>query len=349
MIGLDFSTTGEWLRGTGPDADVVVSTRVRLARNLAGFAFTNRADRAEKRQLVAMAREHVMPLRDDRSLLWIDLTQLDDLDGSLLVERHLISKQLAKGDDPRAAIVSNDEALSIMVNEEDHLRIQVIRSGRQLRSAFDEIGRLDDRIGERLPYAYHKRFGFLTACPTNVGTGIRLSVMLHLPALMLTKEIDRVRRAARDMQLAVRGFYGEGSDVLGDFFQISNQTTLGKSEDKLLSDFDEAILPHVIEYERQARRLLVEKRQAQLDDRVFRALGTLRSARIMKLDEALRLLSHLRLGVQLGRVKDVDVAAVDRLMLLVQSAHLQKTVGQELHQAQRGEVRAAVVRQHLGG
>jgi len=347
MIGLDFSSTGEWLRGSGPDSDVVISTRVRLARNIAGFNFANRAPRSEQQQIVALAREHVMPCAGRDGLLWVDVAALEPLDATLLVERHLISKQLAKGDRPRAAVMHPDESLSIMINEEDHLRMQVIRSGRQSAEAFEEVNRIDDLLSQRLPFAFHKRFGFLTACPTNVGTGIRFSIMLHLPALMLTKEIERVRRAAQDMQLAIRGFYGEGSDALGDIFQISNQTTLGKSEEQLLREFDEGVMPKVVEYERRARQVLVERRVSLLDDRCFRALGILRNARLLKLDEALRLLSHLRLGVQLGRITDVEPRTIDRLLMLVQPAHLQKTLGESLHQAERTEARATLIRQHL--
>ena len=347
MIGLDFSSTGEWLRGTGPDSDVVISTRVRLARNIAGFNFANRAERIEQQQIVALAREHVMPCAGRDGLLWVDVASLEPQEAALLVERHLISKQLAKGDRPRAAVIHPDESLSIMINEEDHLRMQVIRSGRQSAQAFAEVNRIDDLLSQRLPFAFHKRFGYLTACPTNVGTGIRFSIMLHLPALMLTKEIERVRRAAQDMQLAIRGFYGEGSDALGDIFQISNQTTLGKTEEQLLREFDEGVMPKVVEYERRARQVLVERRVSLLDDRCFRALGILRNARLLKLDEALRLLSHLRLGVQLGRITDVDPRTIDRLLVLVQPAHLQKTLGESLHQAERTEARATLIRQHL--
>jgi len=347
VIGLDYSSTGEWLRGTGPDSDVVISTRVRLARNVAGFNFANRADRADKQQIVALAREHAPNLSAPKPLLWIDVASLDSLESTLLVERHLISKQLARGDQPRAAVVNREESLSIMVNEEDHFRIQVIRSGRQAADAYREVNRLDDELGEKLPFAFHKRFGYLTACPTNVGTGIRFSIMLHLPALMLTKEIERVRRAAQDMQLAIRGFYGEGSEALGDIFQISNQTTLGKSEEQLLREFDEGVMPRVVEYERRARQVLLERRASLLDDRCHRALGILRSARLLKLDEALRLLSHLRLGVQLGRIQGVAPHTIDRLLVLVQPAHLQKTLGEALHQAERTEARATLIREHL--
>lgn len=348
---LDYGSSGEWLRNTGPDRDVVISSRVRLARNIAGFRFMHKADRIERLEIMARVRSEADDLRPGQAMIWFDLTQTDEAERSMLLERHLISKQLAKGNgaagEPRAAIVSPDESLSIMVNEEDHLRIQVIRSGLQLRDAWREANEIDDRLEDGLHFAYHKKFGYLTACPTNVGTGIRVSVMLHLPALTLTNEIERVRRATRDMQLAVRGFYGEGSEATGDLFQISNQTTLGKSEEEILDEFDARVIPQVIDYERQARRLLTEKRVAILDDRVFRALGTLQNARLLKTDEGMRLLSHLRLGVELGRIRNIPVERINRLMLLCQPAHLQRITGRTLMQADRAEARAALVRAEL--
>jgi len=244
-------------------------------------------------------------------------------------------------------VVRHDESMSIMVNEEDHLRMQVMRSGLQLRDAYEAVNQLDNELEGQLKFAFHKRFGYLTACPTNVGTGIRISVMLHLPGLMLTNEIERVRRAARDMQLAIRGFYGEGSEALGDLYQISNQTTFGKTEEELLDEFDQRVIPEVITYEREARKLLLNKRAALLDDRVFRALGTLQNARILKAGEAMRLLSHLRLGIEMGRISHLSTRTVHQLILLCQPAHLQRTVGRSLNQAERSIERATLVRTRL--
>lgn len=351
-LPVDFSNTGEWLADNGPERDVVVSSRVRLARNVDGFNFIHQADQAERQQLVALAREHALSVSTGESRMsphWIDLTQVDDLERNLLVERHLISKHLARGTGPRAVVVSPNESMSIMVNEEDHYRVQVVRSGLQLRAAYADINAVDDTLEQRLRFVFHRRFGYLTACPTNVGTGIRISVMLHLPALILTNEIQRVRQAARDMHLAVRGFYGEGSEALGDIYQISNQTTLGKTEDQLLDEFEKLVIPRVIDYEREARRMLLDQRPALLDDRCFRAYGILRSARLIKLDEAMRLLSHLRLGIEMNRIPTAPPAAsVNRLLLQVQSAHLQALVGSRLNQAERAEARATLIRNSLG-
>jgi protein arginine kinase len=280
--------------------------------------------------------------------LWVELNELPELDRQLLVERHLISRQLASGATPRAVAIGAQEMFSIMVNEEDHLRIQVLRSGMQLAQAFEQINFIDDQLEQRLDYAFSSKFGYLTACPTNVGTGIRVSVMLHLPALQLTGEIDRARRAARDMHLAVRGLFGEGSEALGDLYQISNQTTLGKSEQEILSDFENTIVPTIIAYEKQARQALVNDRPDQLDDKIWRAWGTLTHARMMRTDEVLQLLSHLRLGVNLGRIDKTDIATINDLFLLTQPAHLQKMGGRPLGRTARREERARLIRQKLG-
>jgi protein arginine kinase len=337
-----------WLTHDGPETDVVVTSRVRLARNIAGVPFVNRCVPTDLRGVLELAeptlrRESLAP-----DMAWVPLHKMAQLDRQVLVERHLISGQHSKGELPRAvAISSPDESLAVMVNEEDHLRIQIIRPGLALREAFKRIDAVDDDIESNLDYAYHPQFGYLTACPTNVGTGIRLSVMLHLPGLKLANEIEKVRRAAQAMSLAVRGIYGEGSEASGDMYQISNQTTLGKSEQDLLEQFETQIIPQVIEYERVARRSLLERRRVFLEDHVFRALGVLRNARLLKADEALSLISHVRLGVALGLIDDVPVRTLNELILVTQPGHLQRTIGREMDQAERRVQRAALVRERL--
>ena len=338
----------EWLRADGRGNDVVVSSRVRMARNFAGFPFPGKSKRVEQLQVLEVAQRAIREGEVADKLLWIDLNGLGSLETSVLVERHLISRELAKGGKPRAVAMSvPDERLAVMVNEEDHLRIQVMKPGLALSEAFDRIDAVDDAIENHADYAYSPRFGFLTACPTNVGTGVRVSVMLHLPGLKLGGELDKVRRAAKAMSLAVRGFYGEGSEATGDFFQISNQTTLGKSERDLLAEFEQTILPKVVEYERVARRTLIEKKRVFLEDQLFRALGTLRHARLLKTDEVMGLLSLVRLGVVSGMITDVDLGTVNQLILLVQPAHLQKTAGRALSQSERRVERASLVRRYM--
>ncbi|MEM9418489.1 MAG: ATP--guanido phosphotransferase, partial [Planctomycetota bacterium] len=225
---------------------------------------------------------------------------------------------------------------------------QVLRSGNQLTEAFDQINRIDDVLEEKLEFAYSRRFGYLTACPTNVGSGLRVSVMMHLPALKLTGEIDKVKRAARDMHLAVRGLFGEGSEAQGDLYQVSNQTTLGKTEQEILADFEHTVVPQIIAYEQQARQALLRQREDQLDDKIWRAWALLTNARVIGTEEVLSLLSHVRLGVNLGRLDTVDIRTINELFLLTQPAHLQRITGSEMDPATRRVARARLIRQRLG-
>jgi len=340
---------GEWLRGSRPMSEIVISSRIRLARNVSGYPFLTRCTRQQRQTLEGRVRDTILGAQISSKMLYADLDAAPEIDRQLLVERHLISKQHAAGEGARGVAVGESENVSIMVNEEDHLRIQVLRSGLQLEEAWEQINEIDDKLEAKLDFSFHPRFGYLTACPTNVGTGIRVSVMLHLPALKLTGEIEKVFRAAKDMRLAVRGLYGEGTEATGDFYQISNQTTLGKSEDEIISDFKHLVIPKIIDYEHHARKTLLNDRTVALDDKVCRALGALRSARLMTSEETLLLLSHLRMGVNLGRVKDVDINKVNELFLLTQPAHLQKIQGRKMDGDIRRAARADFIRQRLNG
>lgn len=341
---------GEWLRGTGPQSDIVVSSRVRLARNLAGYPFVNRAAMRQRLEVLQRSRQQILEGKIADDMIWVDLNECQPMDRQLLVERHLISRQHAKASDdlPRGVAVGLNESVSIMVNEEDHLRVQVLRSGMQLGEAFEQINRIDDCLEKRLDFAFSQKYGYLTACPTNIGTGIRVSVMMHLPALKLTGEIDKVKRAAKDMHLAVRGMFGEGSDAIGDLFQISNQTTLGRGEQEILADFQHTVVPQIIAYEQQARQALVRQRPALLDDGIWRSWAILNNARLMRTDEVLSLLSQIRLGVTMGRLEKVSMRTLNELFLMTQPAHLQKLMGSDMDPAQRREARATLIRKRLG-
>src|SRR5687767_6284691 len=341
------SHAGEWLRGNGPMSEVVISSRIRLARNVAQFPFLARCSRQQRASLEHKIRDVILAANPGGPTLYVDLEHAPDIDRQLLVERHLISKPHAAAEGARGVAVSDNETISIMINEEDHLRIQALRSGLQLEEAWEQINKIDDSLETKLDYSFHPRFGYLTACPTNVGTGIRVSVMLHLPALKLTGEIEKVFRAAKDMRLAVRGLYGEGTEATGDFYQISNQTTLGKTEDEIISDFKHLVIPKIIDYEHHARRSLLNDRTVALDDKVHRALGLLRSARMIASDETLFLLSHLRMGVNLGRIKDIDLRTINELFLLTQPSHLAKLIGRKLEGDHRRAARAEFIRQRL--
>ncbi len=339
--------TGEWLRGSGPMSDIVISSRIRLARNLSGFPFLSKASDAQKEEVAACLRSQVDGAATSGQWTYVEVARIDEIDQLVLVERHLISRQHADVRGNRGVAIARNESVSVMVNEEDHLRIQVLRCGLQLDEIWDEINRIDDRIEEKVDYAFHPRYGYLTACPTNVGTGIRVSVMLHLPALKLTGEIERVFRAAKDMRLAVRGLFGEGTEATGDFFQISNQVTLGRTEEEIINDFKHLVIPKIIDYEHRARKALVQERAVALDDRVWRSYGALKFARTISSEETMLHLSHLRMGIHLGRIRLVDMKTINDLFLLTQPGHLQKLHGGKLTGEQRSSARADLIRKRL--
>jgi protein arginine kinase len=339
-------TSGEWLRGTGPESDIVISSRIRLARNVAAFPFTNRSSAYQKAEIETMLRERVARLDLEPRLEYINIPTLSPLDRQFLVERQLISRELAAADGPRGVALMPRETVSLMINEEDHLRLQVMRSGFALDEAWQDIDRVDDLLEARISYAFSDEFGYLTACPTNVGTGMRSSVMLHLPALVWTKQIEKVFRALQKINLAVRGLYGEGSRASGDFYQISNQVTLGKSETQILNEIRE-VIPQIITYERQARNSMLQETRQAMQDRVSRAYGTLCSATMMTSEETMDLLSSVRLGVNLGLLDDVTIATVNELFIHTQPAHLQKLMGALLDGEERNAARARYLRTRL--
>jgi protein arginine kinase len=336
-------TSGEWLRGTGPESDIVISSRIRLARNLAAFPFTNRATVHNKAEIEKQIRDRLGRLDFKVTLGYLPLTDLSSLDRQLLVERQLISRELANGEGPRGVAVADSETISLMVNEEDHLRLQVMRSGFALDEAWSEIDHLDDALEQRVSYAFSEEFGYLTACPTNVGTGMRASVMLHLPALVLTKQVEKVFRALQKINLAVRGLYGEGTRASGDFYQISNQVTLGKSETTILTEIRE-VIPQIIAYERQARDTLIRDMRQNLQDKISRAFGTLCSATMMTSEETMDLLSSVRLGVNVGLLEEITIPTVNELFIHTQPAHLQKLVGATMDGEERNSARARYLR-----
>ena len=339
---------GEWLRGEGPMHDVVISCRVRLARNLASMPFLSACSADQQRQITRQLQQEILDAGLASDIFYVDMDAASQMDRQLLVERHLISRQHAEAQHPRGVAVSGDESVAIMVNEEDHLRIQVLRCGLQLDRAVEEMNRIDDKLEEHLDYAFHSRYGYLTACPTNVGTGLRVSVMLHLPALKMSGKIEQAFRAAKDMKLAIRGLYGEGTEASGDFFQVSNQTTLGKEEGQIVEEFVKSTIPQFIQYEARARKGLLAKDPVAIDDKAYRSVSLLRSARTISSEETMYLLSLVRLGVNTGRITDVDIRAINELFLLTQPAHLQRILGKEMDARGRGKARAAFIRQRLG-
>ena len=340
------SQSGEWLSGEGRESDVVVSCRVRLARNVARFPFLTRASDEKKGEIEEHIRELMGSAGLGNGIAYHSLASMSQVDRQFLVERHLISRDHAFARGPRGVAFGPDERVSVMVNEEDHLRIQTLRAGLQLREAFELADKVDDRLEDQLDYAFSSQFGYLTACPTNVGTGLRISVMPHLPALVITREIEKVFQAVSKINLAVRGLYGEGTQASGDFYQISNQVTLGKTENEIIDNL-ESVIPQIVKYERKVRDTLLQMKRLVLEDKVWRALGVLRCARTITSEETLELLSLVRLGVNMKAIEGIPIATVNELFVLSQPAHLQKVEDSKLSSHERDAARARYVRERL--
>ena len=335
----------------GPFSDIVLSTRVRLARNLQEYHFGLRASPSDREAVLQLAREAAAgtsSLAEGTSLL---MASLSGASRRLLLERHLVSKELAgeEGEDApshSALLLAPGESLGVMVNEEDHLRLQSLVSGFRLREAWWKVDRLDEELGRQLRFAFHPEFGFLTSCPTNVGTGLRASVLVHLPGLVLTQEIGRVLQGIAQVGLTFRGLYGEGSEVVGNFFQVSNQTTLGKSEEDLI-DHLQKIVQQVIQYEQQARTVLLRDAPTVIEDKVWRAYGLLRYAHSITFEEVMNLLSGVRLGVGLKLIPGVRVYSLNQIMIFSQAAHLERMAGRTLARGESDIFRAGYIRKVL--
>ncbi|MEZ4456343.1 MAG: protein arginine kinase [Gemmatimonadales bacterium] len=352
MIDLSLLPDGGigWLEASGPSSHLVLSTRIRLARNLAGHRFATRITSRERQQVLDEVLDAAGQTRSLGQAVTLRVDALEDWDRRLLLERHLISRELAGGTGPerprnaRALVVQHEAA--VMVNEEDHLRLQVLASGVDFGSAWRRIESVDTELGQRLAFAFDPEFGYLTSCPTNVGTGLRASVLIHLPGLVLTKEINKTLHGLAKIGLTYRGLYGEGSEVVGNFFQLSNQTTLGKSEVELLEHLG-AIVQHIIAVEERARKVLMRDAPTVLEDKCWRAFGLLRYARSLGFEETMNLLSGVRLGVSLKVIPDVGMYALNKLLVFSQPAHLNSMAGRALPDEEMAIRRAEFVRQTL--
>ncbi len=335
-----------WLNGKGPDAEVVLSSRVRLARNLTSYPFVHRAKISQLKKIVAAVKNSLQEIGYLKRARLLDLHSFSPLDRRLLVERHLVSHELTKRTRERILVLNKNEDITIIVNEEDHLRLQAFASGLDLYEAYRLVDQVDSELESELDYAFSDSFGFLTACPTNVGTGMRASVLLHLPALVLTKEIDKILRAVSQLGISVRGLYGEGTEVKGNFFQISNQITLGKKEEDILAEL-EKIVKDIITYERDARDTLLKDARAFIEDKIFRAYGIIKNARILTSDEVINLLSAVRLGIGLDMIDSVDISTLNEMLIFAQPAHLQRLFGKEMKPDERDIARASYVRERI--
>jgi protein arginine kinase len=337
-----------WMQVEGPDSEIVLSSRIRLARNLKDFAFPVISSEDQAKKALAHINEHLKG-EDYQSIgpfEWVNMNDLEPVEKRVLVEKHLISPNLAEDSEYGAVLINQSESVSIMVNEEDHLRIQCLFPGFQLNEALTLANGIDDWIEQKFDYAFDEHRGFLTSCPTNVGTGLRASVMVHLPALMLTQRMNRVAPAINQFGLVVRGIYGEGSEALGNVFQISNQITLGKSEEDIVEDL-RGVVMQLIQQEMAARRDLLKLSKIQLEDRVFRSLGILANSRIIQSKEAAKCLSDVRLGIDMGLIEGISRNILNELMVLTQPGFLQHYYKEALTPDERDIRRASLIRERM--
>ncbi len=337
----------EWLRVSGPLSDVVISSRVRLARNFAGYPFLEKLTSRQQKEIAELMAATVKAVQQFKDSEYIRYNEIAELDRQFLLERHLISREHAAEKGYQSVAVTDDEMISIMVLEEDHLRQQTFQPGFNLREAWRVLNQVDSEIEKQAEYAFTPELGYLTACPTNVGTGLRASCMLHLPGLVLTKQIQKVLQALSKLNLAVRGLYGEGTQATGNFFQFSNQITLGQPEEEIIENL-ECVIQQVVEHEKNARQFMREEKKLRFEDQIWRALGTLKSARMISSQEATGQLSLIMLGAELGFIgKAVVLQELNTLFLLIQPAHLQKTAGKVLDSTERDAARASLIRERL--
>lgn len=341
------SQAGEWLKGSGPENDIVISSRIRLARNLRNSPFTSIGKEESLAEAEKLIREKLESGKIIPDMTYLKLKDLTQLERNLLVERHLISKDHAEKNGARALAVDKNESVSAMINEEDHLRLQVLKSGLQLNESWKAIDELDNKLGKELPYAFSPRLGYLTACPTNIGTGMRISVMLHLPALTITKQVEKVFQSLIRIKFIVRGLYGEGTYATGDFYQIANQISLGYSENDIINEIYN-IIPEIIKYERTWREKLLADPTKQLEDRIWRAYGTLHYASCITSQEIADILSSIRIGITAGIIKDISIKTLNEIFIFSQPAHLQKIEKKTLNASERDIARTKYLRKKLG-
>lgn len=353
------TSLSKWMDGTGPEVDVVVSSRVRLARNLDGTPYPHQMSDEEAVNLLTSIEKATMGIFDAAELgdesenseaqpnnPLVRLDQISSNERNIFVEKHLISPILAERNLGRGVVLNPDETVSIMVNEEDHLRIQCILPGLQLQPAWDQATQMDDKLESLLDIAFDEKLGYLTSCPTNVGTGLRASVMMHLPCLVMSRRINRIINTISQLGLTVRGLYGEGTEAHGSLFQVSNQITLGQTEEEIISKLA-GVAQQLIIQERSAREAIYREKGWELEDRLFRAYGILTHARLIDSQEAMSLLSDLRLGVQLGLFPDLNNGVLTELMVLMRPAYLQKFAGRQLNTTDRDILRAELFRKYL--
>jgi len=336
-----------WM-SSDPDTDIVVSSRVRLARNLKDTSFPGWGGKEECKRIAARLTPILTRMDMLEESMAIDMADISECDKHILFERHLVSREFIERKGGNTLVVRHDETMAVMINEEDHLRLQAILPGQQIQQAWQNVDTLDRHLEKEVAYAFDSKLGYLTACPTNVGTGMRASVMLHLPGLTLMDEVGPIIKGMSKIGLAVRGLWGEGTEASGNLFQISNQVTLGEKEEEITDHLGQ-IVRELVEHEGNARMRLMSKKPVMVRDHVGRAYGILSHAHMLTSKEALALLSGLRMGIDLGILDGLDRSMVNGLFLLTQPAHLQKMMKKELSPEERDKARADLVRSKLTG
>jgi len=337
-------TRGELTQNSSAKCPIVMSTRIRLARNLAQYPFPGWAKKTQKEEVLGKCLEVVARIPKIKNPAALRIDELKELERQILFERHLISRELSNEPEGAGVIISANQACSIMINEEDHLRIQVIKNGLHLKRAWNFINSVDSSIEESLDYAYSEHLGYLTACPTNVGTGLRASAMLHLPGLVISGQMEKVVRAVNQLGIAVRGIFGEGSDASGSFFQISNQQTLGESEADIVKRLN-SVIGTIIEREEDAREKVLEAESSKIFDKIGRAYGVLKNGYLLSSSEAMNRLSLIRLAVDFGSFPEQSRLLVDRLFIECQPGHVQLKANKEIDLTQRDVLRASFMRE----
>ncbi|MFD3155584.1 protein arginine kinase [Haloimpatiens sp. FM7330] len=338
-----------WIKADSEQNDIVLSSRIRLARNLEKIPFPDKLETEKAKEIVKQVEDaFYVNLNNKEKYKTVYLLNEDNISNNTFLEKHLVSPKLISNASKSASafILNKDETVSIMINEEDHLRIQCITAGLNLEEAFKEANGLDDMLEQKLNYAFHEKLGYLTACPTNLGTGLRASIMIHLPALVMENEIDQVLSAISHLGMTIRGIYGEGSKSEGNLFQISNQITLGISEKEIVANLI-AIIKQIINQENMARDRIIKKYRYEIEDKIYRALGILRSAVLLDSKECLKLLSYVRMGVEMGIITDVNKKILNDLLVSIQPAILQKNSKINLSQRERDLNRAKLVKEKL--
>ncbi|WP_372998539.1 protein arginine kinase [Lutispora sp.] len=333
-----------WITQQGPQNEIVLSSRVRLARNIANTPFPAYLNIDEANKVIDQV-EMAAKKNDKESYKLYTIDKIPYVDRQVLLEKHLISPDLAKGS-KGAALISENELISIMINEEDHIRIQAILPGFQMKNAWAMANDVDDALEQSLDYTYDEKLGYLTCCPTNVGTGMRASAMVHLPALNMSGNISKILQTVTQIGLTIRGMYGEGTEFQGNLFQISNQITLGLSEEEIVENIN-AATSQIVEKEKEARNILLNNNRIQLEDKIWRAWGILKNARVITSQEAMKLLSDVRLGMDLNIIENLTVSLLNEIMIETQPASIQKYAGEELSPDARDIIRAEIIRKKL--